>query len=69
MIPVYKFEFTAKEAKYILDNAGFTDEEAEIFNLRRRGKSIVSIACYTHASTRTVDRRVASIIKKIKRIL
>lgn len=64
-----KFEFTKTEADYIIENAGFTDEEKEVFLLRRRGKSIIYISMELNQSKSTIDRRIANIKRKIKRVL
>lgn len=64
-----KFEFNKTVADYIIEQAGFTDEEVTIFLLKRRGFSIVQMALELKTSTSTIDRRIASIKRKIDSIL
>lgn len=47
-------------------NCAFTAEEEEIFALRRRGVSIVTIAMRMNISESAVNRRIASIKEKIE---
>ena len=49
-----------------MERCPFTDEEIEVFNLRRRGKSRIEISMLLNMSDRTVDRRIKSIKDKIK---
>ena len=49
-----------------MENCAFTDEEAEIFKLRRKGVSIVAIALYLQMSESAVKRRIHSIKEKIE---
>ena len=37
----WNFELTKREQEYFLAECGFTDEEAEIFKLRCRGKTVL----------------------------
>ena len=43
----------------------FTEEETKVFELRRRGKSIIQITIELGMSERTVERRLDTILKKI----
>lgn len=69
-----KLDFTPKEHKYILENAGFTKRQREIY-LRLRDdypyerQSIVKIANELPASTSTVSREIRKIQLKIIRIV
>lgn len=49
-----------------MENCAFTDEEAEIFRLRRKGVSIVAISLYLQMSESAVKRRIHSIKEKIE---
>ena len=73
-------QFSTKEKNYLLEEAGFTDEEAEIFNLRSRGYTILQISFimserhgkelpsgeYTIGK---VEARIRSIKRKIYKLL
>lgn len=68
-------QFSTREKEYYIKEAGFTDEEAEIFQLRSRGYSIVAIAHHmeeTHNhyySVSTIECRIRSIKTKILSVL
>lgn len=64
-----KFDFTKKEFDYFLENAGFTDEEINILELKRRGLYNIRIATDLYVSERTVLRRVKTIKKKIIKVI
>lgn len=64
-----KSEFTARECDYFRMQCNFTPEERAVFDLRVRDESVVKIADSLNMSQRTVDRRLASIKKKILRVL
>ena len=68
-------QFSTREREYYEREAGFTDEEIEIFRMRSRGHSVVKIS---HAmselhdkyySVSTIETRIRSIKDKILRIL
>ena len=68
-------QFSTKEREYYEREAGFTDEEVEVFRMRSRGFSVVKIS---HSMTElhdrfysvsTIEARIRSIKKKILRIL
>ena len=62
-------DFNKAEYDYFIENCGFTDRQIEILNLRRRGLSIIQISMYEGehlpTSTRTVDREIQKIKRKI----
>lgn len=68
-------QFSTREREYFEQEAGFTDEEIEVFRMRSRGYSVVKIS---HAmeelhdkyySISTVEARIRSIKSKILHIL
>lgn len=68
-------QFSTKEREYFEHEAGFTDEELEVFRMRSRGYSVVKIS---HAmgelhdryySVSTIEARIRSIKNKILYIL
>ena len=64
---MHKFDFTLSEYNYFLKECPFTDLEKEILGLRRKEKSITEISMKLNISKSTVDRRIKSIINKIKK--
>lgn len=68
-------QFSTKEREYYEREAGFTDEELEIFRMRSRGFSIVKISMQMqelhdqYYSVSTIEGRIRSIKNKILRIL
>ena len=60
-------ELTKPELEEILQNANFTEEEEEIFNLLVKGKSLEEIAQRQLTSKATISRRVVGIKNKIER--
>ena len=58
---IHQSSIDAAEAAY-----GLTDDEREVLSLSRRGKSVVAIGMELGMSTRTVSRRRADIMRKIK---
>lgn len=68
-------QFSTKEREYFIQEAGFTDEEIEIFRMRSRGFSIVKISQEMsyhydkYFSISTIEGRIRSIKDKILRIL
>ena len=67
--PLNKFDFTRTEYEYFLSECPFTDEEKQVFDLRRKGKSIVQISFELNVSQSTVSRRIKSITKKVKKVI
>lgn len=67
--PLNKFDFTRTEYEYFLSECPFTDEEKQVFDLRRKGHSIVSISFELNMSESTVSRRIKSITKKVKKAI
>ena len=69
-----KLDFTPSEHQYILDNAGFSKRQREIY-LRLRNdypyerQSIVKIANDLFISTATVSREITKIKLKIVKII
>lgn len=70
-----KLQFSTREKEYYIREAGFNDEEIEIFQMRSRGFSVVRISqemTYQHDryySVSTIEGRIRSIKDKILRIL
>lgn len=70
-----KLQFSTKEREYFEREAGFTDEELEIFRYRTRGFSINRIAVTmsdTHDkyfSVSVIEARIRSIKSKILKVL
>lgn len=68
-------QFSTKEREYYINEAGFTDEEIEIFRMRSRGFSVVKISMEMaelhdkYYSVSTIEGRIRSIKRKILRIL
>lgn len=62
-----KFDFSYNEYVRFLERCPFTDEEIEIINLRRKGKSRIQISMLLNMSDGAVDRRIKSINKKISK--
>ena len=67
--PLNKFDFTRTEYEYFLAECPFTEDEKAIFDLRRKGKSIVAISFELNMSESTVSRRIKSITKKVKKAI
>lgn len=68
-------QFSTREREFYEREAGFTDEEIEIFRMRSRGWSIIKIAQEMlnrpdkYYSISTIEGRIRSIKDKILRIL
>lgn len=68
-------QFSTREREFYEREAGFTDEEIEIFRMRSRGWSIIKIAQEMfnkhdkYYSISTIEGRIRSIKNKILRIL
>lgn len=63
------FDFSYREYELLKQRCPFTDEELEVFELRRRGYSVVHISAELYKSTATIDRRIKSIKRKISKEL
>lgn len=61
-------KLTKPELEAITENANFTEQEEEIFSLLARGLILKEIAMKLCISTRTVERRIFDIKKKINRL-
>ena len=64
-----KFDFSYDEYQRFLERCPFTDEERQIIDMRRKGKSILYIADTMNMSDRTVSRKIRSICRKISKEL
>lgn len=68
-------QFSTAEREYYEREAGFTDEELEIFRMRSRGFSVVKISMQMadlhdkYYSVSTIEGRIRSIKRKILRVL
>lgn len=61
-------ELTKPEFEKIRKNANFTEDEEKVFEMASRGKTIVEIADKMNVSERTVDRHIAKVKLKIKKL-
>lgn len=75
-----KLQFSTKEKEFFLREAGFTDEEKEIFDLRTRGYTVLRISFEMtdrhgkelpsgEYSLSKVEARIRSIKKKILKVI
>lgn len=62
---MYKFDFSYNEYQRFLERCPFIDEEKIILDMRRHGKSVLEIATTLNIDSRTVNRRISKICKKI----
>lgn len=68
-------QFSTREREFFEREAGFTDEEIEIFRMRSRGFSVIKISQEMAAlhdkyySVSTIEGRIRSIKAKILRVL
>lgn len=53
------------EIDWLIDGANLTTEEEKIFQMLCKGKSIIYIADNLNMSTRTIDRRISDIKRKL----
>lgn len=61
-------KLTKPELEAIIENANFTEQEEKIFSLLARGLISKEIAIKLCISSRTVERRIFDIKKKINRL-
>lgn len=61
-------KLTKPELEKILKDANFTEDEEKVFKQMSKGETIQSIAFSIGASDRTVNRRIADVREKIKRL-
>lgn len=61
-------ELTKPELEVIKENANFTKDEETVFEMVSRGKTIVEIADRMNVCERTVDRHIAKVKLKIKKL-
>lgn len=62
-------DFTRRECDLLRRECNFTPEERMVFDLRASDNMIVTTSMRTAMSERTVNRRVASIKRKIFRVM
>jgi DNA-binding NarL/FixJ family response regulator len=62
-----RFGYKYAEYQRLIEQCPFTDEERRVFDLRRRGKSVIEISMALNMSPRTVGRRLDSVKNKIAR--
>lgn len=62
-------DFTRKECERLREECNFTPEELQVFDLRAGNAMIVATSRKAAMSERTVNRRVASIKRKIFRVM
>ena len=63
----HKYDFSSAEYQKYLSNCPFTDEELKIFEMKRKGKSVVEMSLALNLSERTVARRMDCISHKIQK--
>lgn len=56
------------ELEKIIENANFTDEEEQIFEMLSEGKTITEIAIKVSVCERTINRKISKIKEKISRL-
>lgn len=61
-------KYTKSEIADMRVELNLTDDEAIVFDMLAKGKSIMQIADKLNLSTRSIDNRIAKIRKKINRI-
>jgi DNA-binding MarR family transcriptional regulator len=71
---VLKLDFTPSEHEYIINNAGFTRRQRDIYNRLRddypyERQTLVKIANELYVSTATVSREIAKIRLKIIKVI
>ena len=64
-----KLQFPTALRERFIAEAGFTEEEAEILNLRAAGLSLAEIAARQHCSVETINRRIRRIKNKIADVI
>ena len=64
----YLSKMTKPELEKIIENANFTDDEKIVFLMLSKNNSIVQISKKINVCTRTVNRKIAAIKEKIKRL-
>ena len=65
MTELERFGYNWEEYQRLIKQCPFSDEERRVFDLRRRGKSVVEISMALNMSPRTVGRRLDSVKNKI----
>lgn len=62
------YKLTKPELEYIINNANFTDDEINVFNMLIKRKSITEIALKLCVCERTINRRILDIKSKISKL-
>lgn len=60
-----RLDFNKSEYEHFIECCNFTERQQEIFNMRRKGKSIVEISMTLYTSERTINREIKKIKNKI----
>lgn len=60
-------DYSPERTKQLREACGFTEEEAAVFDLRAKGKSIVEIGLALRMAEATVNRRIRTVKRKIYR--
>lgn len=60
-----KFDYYPHEWGFFIEKCGFTDDELQVIEYRRRGWELSRIAAELYTSERTINRRIKSITNKI----
>lgn len=66
---MYKFDFSSAEYKHFLEVCPFTDDELNIIDMRRHGKSNTYICQKLNIAERTLSKYIKSISNKISKEL
>lgn len=64
-----KFNFTKDEVEYFIDKCMLNEELTEILKMLNMDYSRVQISMKLNISTRTLDRRIQLLKKKIKKVI
>lgn len=64
-----KLDFTDDEIKYIKSKIKFSERQERIIDYRRQEIEIIKMADLEHCDPRTIDREIAKIKKKIKKVI
>ena len=66
-MPKRRFDFSHSEYTKLVEICPFSEEELQILDMRRRGKSDIEICFKLNLSERTLTRRIESIAEKIQK--
>lgn len=64
-----KLDFTNEEIDFIKSKIKFSERQERIIEYRRKEIEIVKMATLEHCDTRTIDREIAKIKQKIKKVI